>query len=225
MLLWRELIATECSCPAVCASTESASATALKDAVVRLGGHAVRVVLDCDEEVFRLGYGDVECVRELQEAGVDVRQCAGLRVGLLVVDDRAWTFTPTALYVQPEVQNKETPNAMELPPAAAQPLVDAVWAEAPRSASTLEHTAAETEIGQVPLGSDELARAEDALEVAPPLPFDVARQVRVFQPYIQYVEIKLNGCAIQRHRITIPKKIAGMDGASGLEDRLRTTSS
>ena len=67
------------------------------------------------------------------------------------------------------------------------------------------------------------AEAEDALEVAPPLPFDVARQVRVFQPYIQCMEIKLNGCAIQRHQITIPKKIAGMDGASGLKDRLHRT--
>ena len=83
---------------------------------------------------------------------MDVRQCAGLRVGLLVVDDPASTSTPTALYVQPEVQNKETPNAMELPPAAAQPLVDAVSAEAPRSQSTLERTTAETEIGQQLVG-------------------------------------------------------------------------
>ena len=36
---------------------------------MRLGGHAVRVVLDCDEEVFRLGYGDVELVRELRRQG------------------------------------------------------------------------------------------------------------------------------------------------------------
>ncbi|HWP40213.1 MAG TPA: hypothetical protein VNL70_04760, partial [Tepidisphaeraceae bacterium] len=80
----------------------------------RLGSAAVRVVLDCDDEVFRLGYGDIEAVQLLKASGVDVRQCPGLRVGLLVVDDRAWAFTPTALYVQPEVHSDETPNAVEL---------------------------------------------------------------------------------------------------------------
>ena len=96
-------------------AVRKATTAALVETGLRLGTHAVRVVLDCDDEVIRLGYGDVQCIRELQEEGVDVRQCGGLRVGLLVVDGRAWTFTPTALYVQPEAQSGETPNAVELP--------------------------------------------------------------------------------------------------------------
>jgi len=48
------------------------------------------------------------------------------------------------------------------------------------------------------------AAVERRLEEAPPVRFDVARQVRVFNAYLQYVELKLTGAAIQRHRLSIP---------------------
>ena len=46
-----------------------------------------------------------------------------------------------------------------------------------------------------------IERTQKALAQAPPVAFDVARQAGAFHPYIQYVEIRLRGCAIQRHRI------------------------
>jgi hypothetical protein len=61
------------------------------------------------------------------------------------------------------------------------------------------------------------------LEQAPPVRFDVARQVRVFIAYLQYVELKLSGAAIQRHRLAIPSSIQKLGGSKDLEGRLRTT--
>jgi hypothetical protein len=45
----------------------------------------------------------------------------------------------------------------------------------------------------------------------------------VFNAYLQYVEIKLIGAAIQRHRLEIPSSIQKLGGAKDLEGRLRTT--
>ncbi len=53
--------------------------------------------------------------------------------------------------------------------------------------------------------------------------FDVARRVRVFLPYIQYVEVSLRGCAIQRHRIELPSSLQGIAPDAELASRLRTT--
>jgi hypothetical protein len=53
--------------------------------------------------------------------------------------------------------------------------------------------------------------------------FDIARQVRVFIAYLQYVELKLSGAAIQRHRLAIPSSIQKLGGSKDLEGRLRTT--
>ncbi len=47
--------------------------------------------------------------------------------------------------------------------------------------------------------------------------------MRVFEPYLQYVEWSLTGAAIQRHRIAIQKDILKLGSAKDLEDRLRTT--
>jgi hypothetical protein len=47
--------------------------------------------------------------------------------------------------------------------------------------------------------------------------------VRVFTPYIQYVDINLRGCAIQRRRIEVPKAIQGIAPTAEIQDRLRTT--
>lgn len=53
--------------------------------------------------------------------------------------------------------------------------------------------------------------------------FDLARQVRVFEPYLQYVELSLTGASIQRHRMAIPPDIHKLGGSKDLEGRLRTT--
>lgn len=54
------------------------------------------------------------------------------------------------------------------------------------------------------------------LEEVPPAQFDVARQVRVYSAYLQYVELKLSGAAIQRHRFTIPRSIQKLGGSKDL---------
>lgn len=207
------------------------TAQALVAARAQLGSDSVRIVVDCDEEVFRLGYGDIRTFQLLRDAGCVVQQSAGLRIGVLVCDDRAWIFAPTALYVQAEVHSNETPNAVELRAADVERIV---WRLSPeqREAEIRNPThpelredlhAAELEIGHEPVTDEAVEQTARALEIAPPIPFDVARQVRVFTPYIQYVDIQLTGCAIQRRRVEIPKSIRGVGAAAEIEGRLKTT--
>ena len=204
---------------------------ALLDANARLGSQSVAVVLDCDEEVFRLGYGDLVSIQRLRQSGVDVRQGSGLRIGVLVCDSRAWVYAPTALYVQGEVHSDETPNAVELISTDVERLVWRVMPMAGTKADCpplspqyeAERREAQVEVGLAEVSTNALSQTAKALEVAPPVAFDVARQVRVFEPYIQYVEVSLAGCAIQRRRIEIPKVIQGIGTSPDLEQRLRTT--
>lgn len=194
----------------------------------RLGREKVVVIVDCDEEVFRLGYGDTQGLRTCLDAGCNVRQCAGLRIGVVICDNVAWVFSPTALYVQPEVHSDETPNAVELIGSDVARMVSHLLPlrDSVPDQSTLDSVAPEDnqrEIGLSRLTQASLNRVESELVVAPPIPFDIARQVRVFQPYIQYVDIRLTGCAIQRRRVVIPKSVQGFAPSSEVEKRLRTT--
>ncbi len=241
--------------PAVRRSTSAA----LLRAANRIGKDSVVIVTDCDEEVFRLGYGDFDALSELHNADIGVRQSPGLRIGFLLCDDQAWIFAPTALYVQEEVQSDETPNAIALRgidvdriasrvlPVASENPVAATPRLNPSVAAAIEQlptevrdnliemvtgtkkeirdeiASAEIEIGHEEVPARVIEHTKKVLDQAPPIAFDVARQVRVFEPYIQYVEISLRGCAIERHRVEVPKAIQGIEPNAELNSRLRTT--
>lgn len=91
------------------------------------------------------------------------------------------------------------------------------------SVSCRQIEALTVDVLSAPITASRLAEVKTSLEGVPPVRFDLARQVRVFEPYLQYVELSLSGAAIQRHRMAIPTSIQKLGGSKDLEIRLRTT--
>ena len=81
---------------------QSDVAQAMLDTGIRLGPEMLTVCLDFDERMMRMGYGDIEAVKKLRDAGVSVRSASGLRTALIIVDGVGFIFTPTALYLEAE---------------------------------------------------------------------------------------------------------------------------
>jgi hypothetical protein len=185
--------------------------------LTRLGPDSITVIVDCDEETCRLGYGDIEAIKLLTSKGVTVRQSKGLRFGLLICDDRGWSFSPVALYVENDTQSVETANATVLVPEQIEALVAAVCPQVTETVDTQG-----VEIGVEAVRNSEVSETEKSLAIAPALKFDIARQVRVFQPYIQYVELHLQGCSIQRRVVNIPTAIVNRRVSEELAKRLKT---
>lgn len=191
----------------------------------------ITVSLDFDERTLRLGYGSLPAVETLRGAGIEPSHSPGFRSAVLIVDDAGWVFTPTALYLEPEPQSDETPNAIRLTSGQVREILlrlsPAARAEAVAAASTPEEAARlesiPLETCELPLGKEQFAQVKQAIEAAPPVKFDVARQVRVFEPYLQYVELSLTGAAVQRHRVRIPKSLQNLGASKDLEGKLKTT--
>lgn len=194
---------------------------------LRPGAATPAVILDCNEEVCRVGFGEVAAVKALVRADIPVRQCAGLRIGVLVCDEEAWSFAPAPLSVEEEPQTDETPNAVRLTPEQASELIRAAAPELLVPASLREAMAddgeTQPEIGTASVSAADVKSVEQSLEIAPPLRFDLQRQVQVFLPYIQYVELNLTGCSINRHTVRIPKEMVSLATDRTLQERLRTT--
>ena len=208
-----------------------APAQAMAEVAGRLGIEMVTVALDFDERVMRMGFGDMQAVRTLREAGIRVNDAPGLRTALVLVDDEGYLFTPTALYLEAEPQGQQAANAMRLSTdqlrealARLSPVAKAIAVAQALTEQERERIASlPVEVGSEPVTEEQFARVDQALKEAPPVPFDLARQVRVFNAYLQYVELKLSGAAIQRHRLAIPPNILKLGGSQDLEGRLRTT--
>jgi len=206
-------------------------AKALVDLADKVGRELITVFLDVDENVIRMGYGEFEAIKALQRAGIRVEHIAGLRNGLIVVDGQGYSYTPTALFLEREANSNEALNAMRLTPGQASeamarlsPASRAIalaQADTPERRQTIAAAISETQ--PVPLNVSTLNAISEKLNAAPPAKFDIARQVRVFHPYFQYVELSLTGAAIQKHKLAIPKVIQNIGNEKELEGRLKTT--
>lgn len=207
------------------------AAEALVDIAEKIGAELITVCLDFDERVLRMGYGHLEAVQLLRDAGIEVRSTPGLRIGLVIVDGEGFIFAPPALLLEGEAQESLAPNAVRLSrdqateamarlsPAAK--LIAIQFAKTPEEEQHLLEQA--VEMPSAVVSAAEVSGVAASLKAAPPVSFDVARQVRVYTAYLQYVEMKLTGASIQRRRVAIPESIQNLGGAKDLEGRLRTT--
>lgn len=206
-------------------------AEAMAEVSKKLGKDMVTLCVDFDERVMRMGYGDMSALRLLREAGIVINNVPGLRMAVIIVDEEGFVFTPTALYLEAENGNKTALNAMRLNRSqAAEALArlshgTKIIAEAmATSPEEREHIVAlPVEVDAVPVTFEKFDEVDVRLKEAPPVKFDVARQVRVFEPYFQYVELSLTGAAIQRNRLTIPPSIQALGIQEDMASRLHTT--
>ncbi len=174
-------------------------ANAMAEVARRIGPELITVCVDFDERVMRMGFGDLAAVKILRDAGIVVRSTPGLRTGLVIFDDHGYIFTPTALYLESDERSTESPNALRLSPAQvtealarlspAAKAMAMVLAKSPEERERLREQA--VEVPSVEIAETKFAAVEQRLKEAPPVQFDIARQVRVFEPYLQYVDLRL----------------------------------
>jgi hypothetical protein len=203
----------------------------MEEVAKRIGPELIVVSLDFDERVMRMGYGDIAAVKVLRESGIVMNNSPGLRSALIIVDGEGYTFTPTPLYLEAERSSDLARNAMRLSPEqvaeALARLSPAAKAIAMARTDDLEEKMRianlPVEVGATQVDESQFKQVEENLKEVPPVRFDLARMVRVFEPYLQYVELSLTGAAIQRHRLAIPASIQKLGGSKDLEGRLRTT--
>ena len=183
----------------------------------------VEVVLDVDAEVCRLGYGVFESIERLNDAGVMIRKAAGLRIGVVISDESAWVFSPTPLVIE-EVVIEGIPNAVVVSKDQAEELVKALCPTIGEVRKPRNLTRDVTpEIGIEQLTKHDLEVAREDLKQRPAQQLDLARQVRVYQSCIQFVELKAEGCEIKRHTVKIPSELMQLSGKKQEQDRLNAT--
>lgn len=180
---------------------------------------ATTIILDAEEDAYRIGYGDPAALVPLHQAAVHhqfpLRKQAGLRIGLLAIDGEAVIWAPTARSLEPE-RTAGQPNGVVLGGVAAQALENAVGAE---KSNVLPSDA---EIGKQALRPEELQSTVARLEENPPEPFDLARKTRVFATRFQYVECEVRGAEWAKRRIKLSSILFNADLPESLQDILDT---
>ena len=181
----------------------------------------VSVILDADDDVCRLGFGELEALRlihaQAQTAGFYVRSQPGLRIGVLLVDDQTlvWAPTPRSVESAPDSSTAAmAPNGLMLGNNPVRQIAQAVCAEGtetdPRAA----------EIGSSAITPDQIAELTAALTNNPPIPVDLARVTRVFSTKLQFVELKVTGAKLSQQQISLSSAQLNADASEHLRTLL-----
>lgn len=189
-------------------------AVALTGAWKRLGATAVTVILDVDPEVCRLGYGTLEGLKTLRDAASRLSALVchqpGVRIGLLISDESTLVYSPTPLLIEAGSKQPEQPNAIVLDTVPKQVASDIGLGDNPN----LERV-----IGLDPVKPHQIDELAQDLAVAPPVKFDLARQVRVFTSRFQLVELEMTGCYISQKKVPIPSSLMGLANKKNIESQ------
>lgn len=195
---------------------------ALANAIIQFfqrGDHPVRIVVDPDPEVCRLGYGDIEGIEILRSAGIPVFGAPGLRIGVAIIDSEAWTFAPTPLVVESH-PDASMPNAIRLNRAQAEEILNALI---PSSCPNRENETSprpDPEIGETIINDSQVEQARQSLKERPPQKFDLSRKVRVYQSMLQFVEVRLKGGYVSRNKVQLPQELFNLEGDDDFKKRL-----
>ena len=180
-------------------------AEALAEAWLRLGSAAVSVTLDVDPEVCRLGWGTLEALQRLRDVAAQVGALVcnqpGVRIGLLICDDTTYVFSPAPLLIEAGSHHAERPNAVRLDGVPAQVAADLGLGPNPER---------ERVVGLDPVTPRQVEAVALDLADAPPVKFDLARQVRVFTNRFQFVELEMTGCFVSQKKVPIPSHLVGL---------------
>lgn len=195
---------------------------ALAVAWQRLGHANVTIVLDVDPAVCRLGYGTLEGLEALQKTatsqGSMICHQPGLRIGILICDGTTLVYTPTPLLIEPGAPPKSASTGqMELgsskPASPSRPNGIVLSTPPPALADDLgigSSGAATQQIGLDKVPETQVKALAQDLKTNPPLPFDIARPVLVFNSQIEFVEFNLEKIQLQRQEIPIPSEVMGL---------------
>jgi hypothetical protein len=186
----------------------------------------MEIILDPNPEICRHGYGVLEAVNRLFDFGIEIRKSAGIRIGVLIVDEKAWIYSPTPLMIEDD-PDETIVNAVEVNIRQAEDLMYSLipnlsdYQDKPQ-----KYTAQLVEpliIGKEPFKSEDLEIAKNDLELRPPKQFNLERTVMVYSSFIQFVELSLTGLSLNRSTIKIPQKLLNVTKNNQIEERLKAS--
>ena len=189
----------------------------------------ITIILDSDEDVCRIGYGDLKGLQRLndlaKENGLGIRSQPGLRLGILLADEKmmVWSPTPRSIEAPPDSMDTQScsaqyiaTNGLLLGTNPGNQVADAIAVDGINSGQR------SAEIGKDDLTSAQVQETVNALEKNPPIPVDLARITRVYTTKLQFVEFTVKGAKISHSQLKVPNLLLNADAKSELRDLIES---
>lgn len=188
----------------------------------------VRVILDADAEVYRLGFGEHEALGVIREAAsksfLDLREQPGVRIGVIISDENTMVFAPVSKNVEAGSGTAEKPNAIVLTGVSASDLARAAGVAEVNAGDATDPSPPDPEIGNSALEPEKVNQLQEDLNRNPPAKFDITRRMNVFSSRVVYIEFEIKNFSLSRKQVRLPDDFATVGNKelqSQISSRLR----
>ncbi|MCG6535486.1 MAG: hypothetical protein L7F78_12530, partial [Syntrophales bacterium LBB04] len=137
---------------------------------------------------------------QARKRGSAIHEQPGVRIALLIADDMTLFYAPTPLLIEGGSDTQVRPNAVKLNLVPTDIAKDMGLEKAGEGAT----------IGKSVISPAKIMEASNDLVRNPPMKFDIARKVRVFNSQIEFVEFELRGHQIGKRKVNIPSDLLGL---------------
>jgi hypothetical protein len=176
----------------------------------------IRVIVDADPEVYRLGFGEQEALQVIRNAAsqsfLDLREQPGVRIGVIISDEDTMIFAPVSKNIEAGSDTAEKPNAVILRGGPSDSLARAAGAERSDYSPS-------GEIGNVALDPRKVEAMQADLERNRPARFDIARRLNVFTSRVVYIEFEIKNFVLGRKGVPLPDDF-GTATTKALQDQI-----
>lgn len=169
----------------------------------RLGGWGnITIVIDPAPKVYYLGYSDHEAFKKLEKSGCSIKCEKNLRIGILMVDDQMYIFSPNSLILQSDEEVAISINAISLDKESSNSIIQAV---------SLSNNLHKPEIGGRVISEIETKIVKNAITNNPPKKPDLTRMLSVLTSQFQFVDITFKGSQLKNTKISLKGNELGID--------------
>lgn len=165
------------------------------------GWEDIALVIDPSPKIYYLGYGDSDALKKLKDTSCNIRCENNLRIGLLIVDQDMFIFSPLSLNLESDDEYEESINGLTLNKEDARYIIDKIN-------PSLEGI--EPDIGSREISEIELRIVENTIKNSPPQKPDLTRKISVITSQFQFVHLSFKGSQLKNTKISLNARELGI---------------
>jgi hypothetical protein len=179
----------------------------------KLNEISIKVCIDNSELVLRNGYGSIESIDHLKRINADIRECNGLRINFVCIDNLAFClFLESRILVGDPFGF----NAIQLDLDVTEKIINELFPLESEKLNSLD-----LEIITTPLIEIKLEEIRISIEKNPPEEPDLKRKISTYNTLFQYAELHFEGSNLFNKTISIPPDALPFKDAE-LKERMKT---
>ncbi|MBM7572945.1 hypothetical protein [Aquibacillus albus] len=187
----------------------------------------VAVSLDLSTEVYREGFGNPAALDILLNSGIRLKDIPGLRLGMLLVDDKGWIYTPISKTTSPnsgsfrknalfeKLNNNFLEGYLIMPIEPEQASLFDIGMGEKTTQAINEAEPNETE--------EKIENIKKSIEEEPLPDFDSLKLLSDYRKLIQFIEITFSGARLEQKTVKLPSELLNVTQDKGFEEKMKAT--